>query len=64
MFENETSVLSEIVRERELLTAEQFREVQEERERTGKPLSQIILDFGVLQEEQLLRAVAGHVGLD
>ncbi len=64
MFENETSVLSEIVRERELLTAEQFREVQEERERTGKPLSQIILDFGLLQEEQLLRAVAGHVGLD
>ena len=64
MFENEMAVLSEVVRERELLTAEQFREVQEERERTGKPLSQIIVDFGLLTEEQLLRAVAGHVGLD
>jgi type IV pilus assembly protein PilB len=64
MFENETAVLSEMVREQELLTADQFREIQEERERTGKPLSQIIVDFGLLSEEQLLRSVAGHVGLD
>jgi len=64
MFENEAAVLSEMVRERELLTAEQFREVQEERERTGKPLSQIIVDFGLLNEDQLLRAVADHLGLD
>ena len=64
MFENETAVLSEMVREQELLTAEQFREIQEEHGRTGKALSQIIVDFGLLSEEQLLRAVAGHVGLD
>ena len=64
MFENEAAVLSEMVRERELLTADQFREVQEERERTGKPLSQIIVDFGLLNEDQLLRAVADHLSLD
>ena len=62
MFENETAVLSDMVREQELLSAEQFKEIQEEHERTGKQLSQIIVDFGLLSEEQLLRAVAGHVG--
>jgi type IV pilus assembly protein PilB len=64
MFENEAAVLSEMVRERELITTERFREIQEERERTGKPLSQIIVDFGLLSEDALLRAVAGHMGLD
>src|SRR5258706_13388206 len=64
MFEGEGAILSELVRERNLLSAEQFREIEEEHERTGKSLSQVMIDFGLVSEEQLLRAVAEHLNLD
>jgi len=64
MFEGEGSILSELVRERDLLSPEQFHEIEEEHERTGKSLSQIMVDFGLVNEEQLLRAVAEHLSLE
>jgi len=64
MFESEATVLSEIVRERSLVNPRQLTEIQEEHERTGKALSQILVDFGVLTEDQLLRAIAEHLGLE
>ena len=64
MFEGEGAILSELLRERNLVGPEQFRELQEEHERTGKPLSQVIIDFGLVSEEQLLRAVAEHLNLE
>jgi type IV pilus assembly protein PilB len=64
MFEGESAVLSELVRERNLLTPEQFKEIGEEHERTGKSLSQVMIDFGLVTEEQLLRAVAEHLNLE
>ncbi len=63
MFEGEAAILSELVRERNLVSPDQFGELQEEHERTGKPLSQVIIDFGLVSEEQLLRAVAEHLNL-
>jgi type IV pilus assembly protein PilB len=64
MFEGESAVLSELIRERNLVSPEQFREIQEEHERTGKPLARVIVDFGLIAEEQLLRAVAEHLNLE
>src|ERR1017187_407345 len=64
MFEGEGSILSELVRERDLLSPEQFHEIEEEHERTGKSLSQIMVDFGLVNEEQLLRAVAEYLSLE
>src|ERR1017187_8944633 len=64
MFEGEGAILSELLRERNLVGPEQFRELQEEHERTGKPLSQVMIDFGLITEEQLLRAVAEHLNLE
>src|SRR5438552_52782 len=64
MFESEAAVLSELIHERSLVSPEQMREIQEEHERTGKPLTQIIVDFGLMSEEQLLRAVAEHLNLE
>src|SRR6266403_6089562 len=64
MFEGEGAILSELVRERNLLSAEQDREIEEEHERTGKSLSQVMIDFGLVSEEQLLRAVAEHLNLE
>ena len=63
MFEGESAVLSELVRERSLLTPT-VREIEEEHERTGKSLSQVMIDFGLITEEQLLRAVAEHLNLE
>ncbi len=64
MFEGEGPILSELVRERNLLSTEQYREIEEEHERTGKSLSQVMIDFGLVSEEQLLRAVAEHLSLE
>jgi type IV pilus assembly protein PilB len=64
MFEGEKAILSELVRERNLLSPEQFHEIEEEHERTGKSLSRLMVDFGLTTEEQLLRAVAEHLSLD
>ncbi len=64
MFEGEASVLTELNRERNLISPQQFADVQEEHDRTGKPLAQVITDFGLLTEEQLLQAVADHLGLE
>jgi type IV pilus assembly protein PilB len=64
MFEGEGPILSELVRERNLLSVEQFHEIEEEHERTGKSLSQIMVDFGLVNEEQLLRAVAEYLSLE
>jgi type IV pilus assembly protein PilB len=64
MFEGEGAILSELVRERNLLSAEQFHEIEEEHERTGKSLSQVMIDFGLVSEEQLLRAVAEYLNLE
>ncbi|HUK83062.1 MAG TPA: type II secretion system ATPase GspE [Verrucomicrobiae bacterium] len=64
MFESEAAVLTELLRERSLVSPEQMRELQEEHDRTGKPLTQIIVDFGLMSEDQLLQAVAEHLNLE
>ncbi len=64
MYESEAIILEELNNERHLISPDQFAEVKEEHLRTGKPLSQIIVDFGLLQEDQLLQAVADHLNLE
>ncbi len=63
MYETESGILAEIVQTRNLVGPEQFAELEEEQQRTGKPLAQVIVDFGVITEEQLLKAVADHLGI-
>ena len=64
MFENEPAVITELIRERELFSAQQVAEIREEHDRTGKPFSQIIVDFGLMAEDALLQAVAEHLNLE
>ena len=52
MFESEGAILNELLRERGLISDAQLAEIQEEHERTGKALSQIIVDFGLMSEDQ------------
>ena len=64
MHENEAIILSEINSERHLIPTDQFTAVQEEHTRTGKSLFNIITDFGLVSEDQLLQAVADHLNLE
>jgi type IV pilus assembly protein PilB len=64
MFEGEAAILTELLRERSLVSEDQLAEIAEEHERTGKSYSQIIVDFGLMTETQLLQAVADHLNLE
>ncbi|MBM3861024.1 MAG: type II secretion system protein GspE [Verrucomicrobia bacterium] len=64
MHESESIILSEINHERRLIPPDQFAEAREEHLRTGKSLFQVIVDFGLIPEEQLLQAVADHLNLE
>src|ERR1700693_2540432 len=64
MYEGEAAILTELIRERNLISHDQLAEIREEHERTSKPLSQGIVDFGLVGEEQLLQAVAEHLNLE
>ncbi len=61
MYENEAAILGELIQERNLVAPEQYAEIDEEHQRTGKPLSRVIIDFGLMTEAQLLQAVADHL---
>jgi type IV pilus assembly protein PilB len=64
MYESEAIILAEINKDRQLISPQHFAEVQDEHVRTGKSISQIIVDFGLLSEEQLLQAVADHMNIE
>ncbi len=64
MYENEAAILTELLRERGLISDVQLAEISEEHERTGKPFSQIIVDFGLMTEQQLLQALAEHLNYE
>jgi type IV pilus assembly protein PilB len=54
--------LLDVVVERHILRPDQVQEVQEERQRTGKPYRTVLLDMGMLKEEQILQVVADYLG--
>jgi type IV pilus assembly protein PilB len=64
LVESESAILHELLVERGLISAQQWAEVQEEHERTGKSPSQVIIDFGLMTEEQLLRLVAEYFNIE
>ena len=64
MYESEAAIIEELIHERNLVTPEQLAEIREEHQRTGKRWSQIIVDFGLMGETELLHAIAEHLGLE
>ncbi len=44
------------------LTAEQLEDVREEQQRTGNSVHQIVIDTGMLKEDDLLAVIANHLG--
>jgi type IV pilus assembly protein PilB len=51
------------LREERLLTAQQVEDITDEHERTGKPVRQLLLDLGLLTEEQVLGVIAHVLGV-
>lgn len=48
--------------EDELVTQRQAEEVADEHERTGKPVREVLIDMDIITEENLLQAIATHLG--
>ena len=47
-----------------VITGEQLNDAMDERERTGKPLGHILVEFGFAGEKDLLNIIADHLGME
>ena len=54
--------LLSLIKDQGLIDDLQYEEALGEFKRTGKPMSQILQDFGVLDLDTILQAIAGHLG--
>jgi len=59
---HETDPLIDIVADQGILGPEQVEEVEEERQRTGKPYRNLLIDMGLMTEDQILDLVANYLG--
>lgn len=64
MLDPDNQSLKDILLSVDACMPEQMQEVEEEFERTGKPLKEILVNFGILTEEQILEIVANNLGTD
>ncbi len=64
MLDPDNQALKDILLASEVCTDEQFQQAEEEYERTGKPLKEILVDFGILTEEKILEEIANSLGTD
>jgi len=55
-------ILLQLVTDQGLLTSEQARDVHDEHERTGRPIRNVLIDMGMIAEDQLLEIIAGYLG--
>ncbi len=58
----QTDPLLQTMREQGILTDEHVASIVEEHERSGKSVRGIVLDMGLMEEDQLLEIIAGHLG--
>ena len=59
-----SSPLLNLIRDSKLLDDLQLEEVKEEHNRTGKPVSEILNDFGLIDYETQLQIIATHLGTE
>ena len=60
----DSNLLMSFVREQGWVSDEQAVELFSEQQRSGKPLEQILADFSIVEESQLLERIATSLGLD
>src|SRR5580658_10834766 len=59
-----SSPLLDLIRSQGLLDDLQLEEVTEEHNRSGKPISEILQDFGFLEMNDQLQVIATHLGTE
>jgi type IV pilus assembly protein PilB len=62
--ESSSSPLLNLIRDSSLLDDLQLDEVREEHNRTGKPIGEILNDFGLIDSETQLQIIANHLGTE
>jgi type IV pilus assembly protein PilB len=62
--ESSSSPLLNLIRDSSLLDDMQLDEVREEHNRTGKPIGEILNDFGLIDSETQLQIIANHLGTE
>ncbi len=64
MSDTVSNPLLELIKERNLLDDLQLEEVLQEHGRSGKPLAQILHDFGLIDRDAQLQIIADHLGTE
>ncbi len=64
MSEIVSNPLLELIKERNLLDDLQLEEVVQEHSRSGKPLAQILHDFGLIDRDSQMQIIADHLGTE
>ena len=64
MLDPDNQTLKDIILNAGVCSPEQMKDAEEEHERTGKPLKEILIDFQILSEDQILEVIANSLGTD
>ncbi len=64
MLDTESQILKDILTSEGLCTEEQLNEAEEEQTRNGKPFKEVLVDFGLLTEKDILEAIGRNLVLD
>jgi type IV pilus assembly protein PilB len=64
MVDHLSSPLLALIKEQGLIDDLQLEEVQREQSASGKPMAQVLHDFGIVEMETQLQILAGHLGTD
>jgi type IV pilus assembly protein PilB len=64
MFASHSAAIYEFLKEQRLVDPAQLDELHAEHRATGKPLADIAIDLGLIEKDELLRRIAGHLGYD
>lgn len=64
MLDPDNQTLKDILLGNGACTPEQMKEVEEEHERTGKALKDIVIDFQIMDEDQMLEQIANALGTE
>jgi type IV pilus assembly protein PilB len=62
MFESENLAIYELLKERGLVDHEQLHALNDESQKSGKPLARLVVDLGIMPRQDLLRTVAEYLG--
>jgi type IV pilus assembly protein PilB len=64
MLDHESLALKDILLSENICTEEQLQEIEDECGRSGKPFSEVVVNFGLLTNDQLLRLIADSLGTE